>query len=56
MAGTKVSARMKAATSASMIVIAIGENVLPSTPVNMSSGAKASRMIACPKTVGFIIS
>lgn len=45
-AGTSVIARTNAATSASMIVIAIGENVLPSVPVNVSSGANASRMIA----------
>ncbi|CUS43731.1 Predicted cell-wall-anchored protein SasA (LPXTG motif) [hydrothermal vent metagenome] len=55
-AGTSVIARMNAAPRASMIVMAIGEKVLPSTPVNISSGAKASRMIACPKTVGLIIS
>src|SRR3546814_6079892 len=45
-AGTRVIARTKAATSANMMVIAIGEKVLPSTPVNMSRGAKARRMIA----------
>ena len=39
-----------------MMVMAIGENVLPSTPVNISSGANASRMIAWPNTVGLTIS
>ena len=38
MAGTKVSERMKAKTSAMMTVIAIGVKVLPSTPVSVSSG------------------
>ena len=47
-AGTKVSDSTKAEASASIIVIAIGENVLPSTPVKVSSGAKVSRMIAWP--------
>ncbi len=55
-AGTNVSDRMNAATKASMMVIAIGAKVLPSTPVNISKGAKASRMIAWPNRVGRIIS
>ena len=37
-AGTKVSDRMKAQTSARMTVSAIGVNVLPSIPVSVSSG------------------
>ena len=48
MAGTKVSDRMNAPTSASITVIAIGVNILPSTPVKVRSGAKTSRMIAWP--------
>ena len=43
MAGTKVSDSTKAEASASIIVIAMGEKVLPSTPVKVSSGAKTSR-------------
>ena len=38
-AGTKVSDRTKAKTSAMMTVSAIGSNILPSTPVKVSSGA-----------------
>ena len=37
-AGTKVRERMKAKASAMMTVSAIGPNVLPSTPVSVSSG------------------
>lgn len=37
-AGTKVSESTKAQTSAMMTVSAIGVNVLPSTPVSVSSG------------------
>ena len=47
-AGTKVSERMNAPASASITVIAIGENVLPSTPVKVSKGANTRKMIACP--------
>jgi hypothetical protein len=39
---------MNAPPSASITVIAIGENILPSTPVKVSSGAKTRKMIACP--------
>ena len=45
-AGTKVRERMKAPASASMTVVAMGENILPSTPVKVSSGAKTRKMIA----------
>ena len=45
-AGTKVNERTKAEASASIIVIAMGENVLPSTPVKVSSGAKTRKMMA----------
>ena len=37
-AGTKVRERMKAANSAMITVSAIGWNIFPSTPVNVSSG------------------
>ncbi|GJE83910.1 hypothetical protein CJNNKLLH_5290 [Methylorubrum thiocyanatum] len=37
-AGTNVSDRTKAATSAMMTVRAIGSNILPSTPVKVRSG------------------
>ena len=56
MAGTKVSEAMKAPPSASITVIAIGENILPSTPEKVSSGANTRKMIIWPKMVGLIIS
>ena len=37
-AGTKVSDKAKAKSRAMMTVSAIGTNVLPSTPVSVSSG------------------
>ena len=37
-AGTKVRERTKAAARAMMTVSAIGSNILPSTPVKVSSG------------------
>ncbi len=55
-AGTKLSDRMKAAAKASMMVMAIGVKVLPSTPVNISSGMNTRKMMAWPYTVGLIIS
>ena len=48
MAGTKVSERTNAPASASITVVAIGPNILPSTPVKVSSGAKTRKMIAWP--------
>ncbi len=47
-AGMKVMDRMKAATRASIRVMAMGEKVLPSTPWKVSRGAKTSRMMAWP--------
>ena len=47
-AGTKVIERMKAAARASIRVMAMGEKVLPSTPVKVSSGANTRKIIAWP--------
>lgn len=45
-AGTKVSDRTKAEASATINVIAIGANVLPSTPWKVSSGTKTRKMMS----------
>ena len=39
MAGTKVKERMKAPSKANITVPAMGPNILPSTPSNISRGA-----------------
>ncbi len=45
-AETKVSDRTKAQASATISVVAIGENVLPWTPGKVSSGTKTRKMMS----------
>ncbi|KEZ12189.1 hypothetical protein CP98_05125 [Sphingobium yanoikuyae] len=56
MAGMKVIESTNAEARASISVVAIGENVLPSTPSKVRSGTKTRKMISCPNTVGLTIS
>ena len=48
MAGTKVSESRKADANASIRVMTMGENILPSTPWKVRQGRKTRKMMICP--------
>lgn len=55
-AGTKVSDSTSAAVSASTTVMAIGWNILPSTPVSANTGRYTAVMMPTPNSDGRITS
>ena len=48
----QVSSATNAEAKASIKVMAIGENIFPSTPLNVSKGANTRKMMIWPKMVG----